>query len=123
LQSQEKALQDYIKNHGLSNVRWYRDKLSGATTKRPGFEKLQRDIKFSGKVGTVLVWKLDRLSRSLKDGVNILADWCDREIRVVAVAQQLDFNGSVGRLIAAVLLAIAQMERENIRERQLKQEA
>jgi DNA invertase Pin-like site-specific DNA recombinase len=52
----------------------------------------------------------------LKDGVNILADWCDREIRVVAVAQQLDFNGSVGRLIAAVLLAIAQMERENIRE-------
>jgi DNA invertase Pin-like site-specific DNA recombinase len=59
---------------------------------------------------------LDRLSRSLKDGVNVLADWCDRQIRVVAVAQQIDFNGSVGRLIAAVLLAIAQMERENIRE-------
>jgi DNA invertase Pin-like site-specific DNA recombinase len=115
LQSQEKALQDHIKNHGLQNVRWYRDKLSGATTARPGFEKLQADI-FTGKVDTVLCWKLDRLSRSLKDGVNILADWCDRQIRIVAVAQQLDFNGSVGRLIAAVLLAIAQMERENIRE-------
>jgi DNA invertase Pin-like site-specific DNA recombinase len=67
-------------------------------------------------VGTVLCWKLDRLSRSLKDGINILSDWCERGIRVVAVSQQIDLNGSVGKIIAAVLLGVAQMERENIRE-------
>jgi DNA invertase Pin-like site-specific DNA recombinase len=115
LQSQEKALRDYAKNHGLTNVRWYRDKLSGATTKRPGFDKLQRDI-FSGKVGTVVVWKLDRLSRSLKDGINILADWTEKGIRVVAVSQQVDLNGSIGRMITAILFALAEMERENLRE-------
>jgi DNA invertase Pin-like site-specific DNA recombinase len=115
LQSQQKALRDYIDNHGLSNVRWYRDKLSGATTDRPGFERMQKDI-FTGKVSTVLCWKLDRLSRSLKDGINILSDWCENGIRVVAVSQQIDLNGSVGKIIAAVLLGVAQMERENIRE-------
>ncbi|MHC4281110.1 MAG: recombinase family protein [Planctomycetota bacterium] len=99
----------------LSNVRWYRDKLSGADTNRPGFARLQKDV-FKGKVSTVLCWKLDRLSRSLKDGINILTDWCERGIRVVAVSQQIDLNGSVGKIIAAVLLGVAQMERENIRE-------
>ncbi|MHC4271615.1 MAG: recombinase family protein [Planctomycetota bacterium] len=115
LKSQEKALRDYIKNHGITNIRWYRDKLSGADIDRPDFARLQKDV-FKGKVGTVLCWKLDRLSRSLKDGINILTDWCERGIRVVAVSQQIDLNGSVGKIIAAVLLGVAQMERENIRE-------
>lgn len=115
LQSQEKALKDYISNHSLTNVRWYRDKLSGADTDRPGFTRLQKDV-FAGKVSTVLCWKLDRLSRSLKDGINIITDWCEKGIRLVAVSQQIDLNGSVGKIIAAVLLGVAQMERENIRE-------
>jgi DNA invertase Pin-like site-specific DNA recombinase len=115
LKSQERALRDYIANHGLRNVRWYRDNGSGASTDRPAFNRMQPDI-FSGKVGTVLCWKLDRLSRSLKDGINILSDWCERGLHVVAISQQIDLNGSVGKIIAAVLLGVAQMERENIRE-------
>jgi DNA invertase Pin-like site-specific DNA recombinase len=115
LKSQEKALRDYVSNHGLQNVCWYRDKLSGATTKRPGFERLQKDI-FNGKVATVLCWKLDRLSRSLQDGINVLTDWCERGIRVVSVSQQIDFNGTTGKLIASVLFAVAQMGREHISE-------
>jgi DNA invertase Pin-like site-specific DNA recombinase len=97
LKSQEKALRDYIDNHSLQNIPWYQDKLSGATTKRPGFERLQKDI-FNGKVATVLCWKLDRLSRSLQDGINVLTDWCERGIRVVSVSQQIDFNGTTGKL-------------------------
>ena len=50
----------------------------------------------------------------MRDGVNVLTDWCDKGIRVVSVAQQIDFNGTVGRLIASVLLAVAEMEREGI---------
>jgi DNA invertase Pin-like site-specific DNA recombinase len=115
LKSQEKALQDYCSNHGFENLNWYQDRITGSKTNRPAFNKLQKAI-FDGKVDTVVVWKLDRLSRSLKDGINILTDWLEKDVRVIATAQQLDFSGSVGQLIASVLFAVAAMERENLRE-------
>jgi DNA invertase Pin-like site-specific DNA recombinase len=115
LKSQENSLQDYCNNHGLANLIWYRDRVTGSTADRPAFNKLQRDI-FAGKIDTVVCWKLDRLSRSLKDGINILTDWLEKDVRVIATAQQLDFSGTVGQLIASVLFAIAAMERENLRE-------
>lgn len=112
--SQEQAIRQYLAGHGLDAV-WYRDRLSGKDLARPGFRKLQKAI-FNGQVDTVVVWKLDRLSRSLRDGINLLTDWLGKNVRVVAVSQQLDFGGTVGQMIAGVLFAVAQMERENIRE-------
>jgi DNA invertase Pin-like site-specific DNA recombinase len=52
--------------------------------RRPAFEELQRAI-FDGTVETVVVWKLDRISRRLREGMNLLADWCERDVRVVSV--------------------------------------
>lgn len=71
-----------------------------------------------GEIETVVVWRLDRLSRNQKDGINTLADWCDKGVRVVSVTQQLDLAGATGRLIAGVLFAVAEMELEAIKERQ-----
>jgi len=113
--SQEHAIRQWLTGHGITGVVWYRDKLSGGTTKRPAFAQLQRAI-FNGQVQTVVCWKLDRLSRSMRDGVNTLTDWIERDVRVVAVAQQLDFSGTVGQMVAGILFALAQMERENLRE-------
>jgi hypothetical protein len=48
----------------------------------------------------------------------VLCDWCDKGLRVVSVTQQIDFNGTVGKMLGAVLLGIAQMEQETRRERQ-----
>ena len=73
---------------------------------------------FAGEVDTIVVYKLDRVSRSLKDGINTLVGWCEQGIRVVSVTQQLDFNGAVGQLVGSVLFAVAQMEQETRRERQ-----
>lgn len=115
LKSQEQSLKDYCDNHSFSNLVWYKDKVTGSTSDRPAFNKLKDDI-FDGKVDTVICWKLDRLSRSLKDGITILTDWLEKDVRVIATAQQLDFSGAVGQLIASVLFAIAAMERENLRE-------
>ena len=115
LQSQEKALKDYCSNHGLTNLVWYKDRITGSKLDRPAFNKLQKAI-FNGKIDTVVVWKLDRLSRSLKDGINILTDWLDKDVRIIATSQQLDFSGAVGQMIASVLFAVAAMERENLRE-------
>src|SRR5712671_6084541 len=65
-----------------------------------------------------LVWKLDRISRRQREGVNLLADWCERGVRVVVITQQLDLSGAVGRLVASVLFGLAEIEQEYRRERQ-----
>jgi DNA invertase Pin-like site-specific DNA recombinase len=117
--AQRAEIKKWLKGNGHkpSTVKWFEDKESGKTLKRPSFEKLQKAL-FNGEIKTVVVWKLDRLSRSQRDGINLLAELCERGIRVVSVTQQLDLSGATGRLVAGVLFGIAEMELENIRERQ-----
>jgi DNA invertase Pin-like site-specific DNA recombinase len=99
------------------SVVWYIDRESGEKLNRTEFEQLQRDI-FADAIKTVVVYKLDRLSRSLKDGIDVLCSWCQKEIRVVSTSQQIDFTGRIGQRIAAVLFAIAEFETETRKERQ-----
>ncbi len=117
--SQESEIKKWLEGNGInpSQVSWYFDHESGKTLARPEFERLQKDI-FSGQVKTVIVWKLDRLSRRLRDGVNLLADWCERGLKIVVITQQIELNGPVGRMIAAVMLGLAEIELEFRRERQ-----
>src|SRR4051812_807062 len=100
-----------------SAVAWFEDKETGRTLKRPAFDRLRKAI-FAGTVTTVVVWKLDRISRGQRDGVNLLADWCERGVRLVAVTQQIDLSGAVGRMVASVLFGLAEIETEYRRERQ-----
>jgi DNA invertase Pin-like site-specific DNA recombinase len=116
---QREAIGAWLRGNGIGSERllWYVDKQTGDNLQRPAFGRLQEAI-FSGKVKTVVVFKLDRLSRNLRDGIVTLCDWCDRGVRVVSVTQQLDFSGTTGRLVASVLFAVAEMEQETRRERQ-----
>ncbi len=98
-------------------VVWFEDKETGKTLKRPGFDRLKQAI-FEGRIKTVIVWKLDRISRRQREGINLLADWCDRGIRVVVVTQQIDLTGAVGRMVASVMFGLAEIELEYRRERQ-----
>ena len=117
--SQRAEITKWLKGNGIDmrKVRWYEDKESGKSLARPAFHQLQADI-FSGKIKTVVVWKLDRLSRRLRDGINLLGDWFDRGLRFISVTQQIELNGAVGRMIAALMFGLAEIEREHIRERQ-----
>lgn len=116
LQSQRMVLKEYCINHNLSNRKWYKDRLSGADTKRPSFMRLQKDV-FAGKVDTIVVWSLDRITRrGVKEGLDILIGWLDKKIRVISVNEQLDFSGAMGELLASVFFAIARMQRELLRE-------
>ena len=90
---------------------------SGATLTRTGLNALQEAI-FAGTVKTVIVWKLDRVARSMREGINILSGWCECGVRVVSVTQQIDLSGTVGHLVAGVLFAIAEIELQHVRERQ-----
>jgi len=116
---QKREIRRWLKGNGIdpNTVRWYVDKESGDTLDRPAFQQLQNDV-FMGDVGTVVIWRLDRLSRTIRDGLNVLCDWCDRSLRVVSVSQQIDFNGTVGKIIASVLFGVAEMEQQTRRERQ-----
>jgi len=98
-------------------VQWFEDVESGSTLKRPAFDRMQQGI-FASTIRTVVVWKLGRISRRQREGVNLLADWCERGVRVVVITQQLDLSGAVGRLVASVLFGLAEIEQEYRRERQ-----
>lgn len=117
--SQKREVQRWLEGNGIDveSVVWFVDKATGDNLDRPGFENLQSAI-FHGEVGTVVIYKLDRLSRSLADGIKTLTDWLERGVRVVSTTQQLDFAGATGKLVAAVLLGIGEMEQETRRERQ-----
>lgn len=117
LDGQRRELERWLSSNGISDVRWFADKVTGSTLDRPEFNRLEEAIQ-GGEIATVVVWKVDRLSRSLRDGVNVLADWCGRGVRVVSVTQGFDFNGASGRMLAALLLGLAEMENEARRERQ-----
>ena len=117
--SQRSEIRSYLKNNGIhfNRVTWYEDTETGTRLQRPEFDRLQSDI-FAGKIKTVVLWKLDRLSRNLRDGVNVLADWADKGIKIIVITQQLELSGVIGRTIAALLLGLAEIEHTNIRERQ-----
>jgi len=85
---------------------WYADKESGTTLQRPDFDRLQRTSSTDGQ--NVVLWKLDRLSRRLKDESRSFADWCERGLKIVVVTQQIELNGAVGRMIAGLLLGLAE---------------
>lgn len=117
--AQRAEIQKWLDANGIDpkQVEWYADKETGRTMKRPEFDRLQKDI-FNGKVKCVILWKLDRLSRRLKDGVITLADWAERGLKIVVVTQQLEFNGAVGRTLAALLMGLSEIEWEYRKERQ-----
>lgn len=115
---QRTILSDWIKTQGLKPDahRWYRETVGANARNRSGLAKLLRDVE-GGKVHTVVFERLDRLSRSTRKGLDILKQLADSGCRVVAVQQGIDFNGSMGKLLATIFLALAEWERDLIGER------
>ena len=70
-----------------------------------------------GSLETVVVYQLDRLSRSTRGGLETLSTLADQQIRVVSISQNIDFNGAMGKFLATLFLAIAEFKRETIVER------
>lgn len=114
---QKAEIKSWASKNGFTISMWYEDEQSGKNTTRPALERLRKDI-FAGKIQTVLIWKLDRLARSIQDGVNILAEWCKRDVRIVSITQQIDLSGMIGQTVASLIFGLAEIELEHIRERQ-----
>lgn len=89
---------------------------SGGNMERPGLQRLFRDIR-SGLVDMVVVYKIDRLSRSLADFAKMVEMFDGYNVSFSAVTQQINSASSMGRLMLNVLLSFAQFEREVTGER------
>jgi site-specific DNA recombinase len=121
LQAQREAAEAYIKSQASEG--WiclpehYDDGgFSGGNMDRPALARLLADIE-AGKIDAVVVYKLDRFSRSLLDFAQMMVTFERRQVAFVSVTQQFNTATSMGRLILNVLLSFAQFEREIISER------
>ena len=90
--------------------------VSGGTLERPALKRLLADIE-AGNVDIVVVYKIDRLSRSLMDFARLVEVFDRKSVTFVSVTQSFNTTTSMGRLTLNVLLSFAQFEREVIGER------
>jgi DNA invertase Pin-like site-specific DNA recombinase len=116
LETQREVCSAYIKSQGHKNwielSRRYDDGgFSGGNLERPALKRLLDDIA-AGRVDLVIVYKIDRLSRSLNDFVRLLDTLSKYGASFVSVTQTFDTSDSMGRLVLNILLTFAQFERE-----------
>ncbi|ABE61674.1 Resolvase-like protein [Nitrobacter hamburgensis X14] len=121
LDAQREACEAYIKSQASQGwralaARYDDPAYSGGNLDRPAVRRLLADIE-AGKVDVVVVYKIDRLTRSLADFAKLVETFDARSISFVAITQQFNTTTSMGRLTLNVLLSFAQFERELASER------
>jgi site-specific DNA recombinase len=121
LDAQREACEAYIKSQAhegwrLIPARYDDGAFSGASLERPALQRLLADVR-AGKIEIVLVYKVDRLTRSLADFAKLIELFDAHGVFFVSVTQSFNTSSSMGRLTLNVLLSFAQFERELIGER------
>jgi site-specific DNA recombinase len=121
LDAQREACEQYIRSQ--SGLGWqivpeaYDDGgFSGANIQRPAFQRLMQDVE-TGKIDIVVVYKVDRLSRSLLDFAKLMDRFNRANVAFVSVTQNFSTADAMGRLTLNVLMSFAEFEREMIAER------
>ena len=120
LLNQEESCKAYIASQAFNNweyVRTYTDAaISGGTMERPALKQMLEDIS-KGLINTVVVYKIDRLSRSILDFHNMMKYFDKYNCNFVSITQAFDTSTSMGKLTLNMLLSFAQFEREVAGER------
>jgi DNA invertase Pin-like site-specific DNA recombinase len=96
----------------------YTDKATGTNFERPGWEKLWQAV-LDGRIGKVVVWRLDRLGRTAAPLIALLDELAARGVGFASIRDGFDPSTPAGRLTRNVLASVAQFETEVRRERQL----
>jgi DNA invertase Pin-like site-specific DNA recombinase len=104
--------QDALKEAGATVM--YEDKASGKTTDRPELEHCLKSLR---EGDTLVVWRLDRLGRSVKDLVRIVDDLNERGIAFRSLKEFIDTGGPTGKFVFHLFAALAEFERGLVRER------
>lgn len=94
----------------------YQEKISTRKSDRPEFSKMLDKLRPGD---TVVVWKLDRLARDLKELISLVENFHNKGVNFVSLCEQIDTSDANGRLIFHIFCSVAQFERDIIRERTL----
>ena len=117
LKTQEERLIAYCTASGIKEFKIYREAgFSAKDTKRPAFEDLMRDIK-EGKISSVFVIKLDRITRSMDDLLYLTNFFNKYDVKFVSITESIDTSTAMGRAMQYLLGVFAQLEREVTAER------
>ena len=115
--SQEPDLKRWIEAYADGTpVKWYRDKATGKTMDRPGWNRLEAAID-AGNVSALVVWRLDRLGRTASGLTALFEKLTARKVNLVSIKDGVDLSTAAGRLIANVLASVAAYENEVRSER------
>jgi DNA invertase Pin-like site-specific DNA recombinase len=109
-------LRRFAENHGWEVVAEYADRASGADDSRPEFDKMMKAA-YKREFDVILVVRIDRIMRSLSNLLNVLNQLQEWKVGLHATDQQIDLSSPTGRLMVSILGALAEWEREIIRER------
>ena len=116
-QNQIKDLEQLAAQRGWEVVQPYCDQgYSGARARRPALDQLLADAR-RGRFDVVAVWSCDRLARSVRHFLEMLDELNHLHIEFVSVREQIDTGGPLGRAVVIIISAIAELERNLIRER------
>lgn len=114
---QIERLQKFAEAHGWIVFKIYVDAgRSGANTDREALQEMLADIA-DGRIDAVLVYKLDRLSRSQRDVLELIDTFMEKSVEFVSMSESLDTSTPYGRAMIGILAAFAQLERDMIQER------
>ena len=102
--------------HGEPYIEYTDRGFSGKDTNRPGFEKMMTDIT-KGKIKRVIVYKLDRISRSILDFANMMEIFQKYHVEFVSSTEKFDTSTPIGRAMLNICIVFAQLERETIQKR------
>lgn len=120
LHNQEDACRSYIMSQAFNNWEYFKTYtdggISGGTMERPALKQMLEDIRH-GLIQTVVVYKVDRLSRSIMDFHNMMKEFDKYGCSFVSITQAFDTSTSMGKLTLNMLLSFAQFEREVSSER------
>lgn len=105
------------RNYANTQVETYIDKgWSGKTTDRPMIKKLVTDIK-NDLVDTVIVYRIDRISRNIVDFANLLNLFDEHNVKFISATEQFDTSSPMGKAMIYIIMVFAQLERETIAKR------
>lgn len=118
IDEQSERLQAFCRAKGWTHTKLYVDAgYSGANTNRPALQAMIADIQ-KGKIERVVVYRLDRLSRSQKDTLNLIEDvFIQNGVDFVSLNENFDTSTAFGKAMVGILAVFAQLEREQIKER------
>lgn len=113
---QLEALGQYCRMHGIDDFDVYEDYYSGTKLQRPKFQELLGRCE-RGEYARLVVYKFDRISRNMRDFLNIMHDMDEWGVSVVSIKDQVDMGTVMGKAMMKMMMIVSELEVEFMRER------